>query len=106
MITKAPNVSVSIVDSIDRLVGLDGRFVADLGCGCGMLMSTIALAYQPAAVVGTFRDLDYRLNGQRPALVNPSMECRAFLLYGMSCINSRYRTNGPVMSNSPTSRGW
>ncbi|VDO65490.1 unnamed protein product [Heligmosomoides polygyrus] len=48
----SPELAISIVDSIDRLVGLDGRFVADLGCGCGMLMSTIALAYQPAAVVG------------------------------------------------------
>ncbi|KAK5969084.1 MEthylTransferase Like [Trichostrongylus colubriformis] len=48
----SPELAISIVDSIDRLVGLDGRFVADLGCGCGMLMSTVVLAHQPAAVVG------------------------------------------------------
>ncbi|KAK6739773.1 hypothetical protein RB195_008331 [Necator americanus] len=52
----SPELAIAIVDSIDRLVGLDGRFVADLGCGCGMLMSTVALAHEPAAVVGF--DLD------------------------------------------------
>ncbi|VDN36287.1 unnamed protein product [Cylicostephanus goldi] len=44
--------SVAITDCIDRLVGLDGKFVADLGCGYGMLMSAVALAREPAAVIG------------------------------------------------------
>ncbi|KAK6012958.1 hypothetical protein OSTOST_21863 [Ostertagia ostertagi] len=52
----SPELAISIVDSIDRLVGFDGRIVADLGCGCGMLMSAIAIAHQPAAVVGV--DID------------------------------------------------
>nr|CDJ96578.1 Methyltransferase small domain containing protein [Haemonchus contortus] len=52
----SPELAIAIVDSIDHLVGLDGKFVADLGCGCGMLMSAVALAHQPTAVVGV--DID------------------------------------------------
>ncbi|RCN39147.1 methyltransferase small domain protein [Ancylostoma caninum] len=48
----SPELAIAIVDCIDRLVGLDGQFVADLGCGCGMLMSAVALAHEPAAVLG------------------------------------------------------
>ncbi|KAJ1373931.1 hypothetical protein KIN20_036493 [Parelaphostrongylus tenuis] len=44
--------AIAIVDNIDRLVGFEGKSVADLGCGCGMLMSTVALAYQPTIIVG------------------------------------------------------
>lgn len=45
---------VAIVDYIDDLVGLEGSTVADLGCGCGMLMIAIAAAYEPSYVLGTF----------------------------------------------------
>ncbi|CAJ0599468.1 unnamed protein product [Cylicocyclus nassatus] len=48
----SPELAVAITDCIDRLVGLDGKFVGDLGCGYGMLMSAVALAYEPAAVIG------------------------------------------------------
>ncbi|VDM85123.1 unnamed protein product [Strongylus vulgaris] len=48
----SPELAIAIVDCIDRLVGLDGQLVADLGCGCGMLMSAVALAHEPAAVLG------------------------------------------------------
>ncbi|VDM62409.1 unnamed protein product [Angiostrongylus costaricensis] len=48
----SPEIAMAIIDSIDRLVGLDGQLVADLGCGCGMLMSTVALAYQPTMIIG------------------------------------------------------
>ncbi|KJH46404.1 methyltransferase domain protein [Dictyocaulus viviparus] len=48
----SPELAIAIVDSINRLVGLEGRLVADLGCGCGMLMSAMALSEQPAVILG------------------------------------------------------
>ncbi|EYC32259.1 hypothetical protein Y032_0003g1482 [Ancylostoma ceylanicum] len=70
----SPELAIAIVDCIDRLVGLDGQFVADLGCGCGMLMSTVALAHEPAAVVGSGSRWRWLFHGLEKHVLRP---CRS-----------------------------
>lgn len=50
--------AVSMVEMIDETVGLDGVKVVDIGCGCGMLMTTIASLYEPESVLGIDVDED------------------------------------------------
>ncbi|CAL2037396.1 unnamed protein product [Caenorhabditis brenneri] len=48
--------AVSMMEMIDETVGLDGVKVVDIGCGCGMLMTTVATLYEPESVLGV--DID------------------------------------------------
>ncbi|CAB3403152.1 unnamed protein product [Caenorhabditis bovis] len=51
-------IAVSMMEFIEDQVGFDNATVADLGCGCGMLMTTIAACYEPATVIGVDIDDD------------------------------------------------
>ncbi|CAD6188424.1 unnamed protein product [Caenorhabditis auriculariae] len=54
----SPELSLAMMDAIDELTPLDGATVADLGCGCGMLMTTAAFAFSPSYVLGVEIDDD------------------------------------------------
>ncbi|KAF1761767.1 hypothetical protein GCK72_010023 [Caenorhabditis remanei] len=50
--------AVSMMEMINELVGLDGVKLVDVGCGCGMLMTTAATLYEPESVLGIELDED------------------------------------------------
>ncbi|CAI5444865.1 unnamed protein product [Caenorhabditis angaria] len=50
--------AVSMMEMIDSEVGIDDCLIADLGCGCGMLMTTIATCYEPQQIIGIDIDED------------------------------------------------
>ncbi|UMM23495.1 hypothetical protein L5515_004184 [Caenorhabditis briggsae] len=50
--------AVSMMEMIDETVGLDGVKLVDIGCGCGMLMTTAATLYDLKSVVGIDIDED------------------------------------------------
>uniref|UniRef100_A0A8R1EK56 Methyltransferase-like protein 5 n=2 Tax=Caenorhabditis japonica TaxID=281687 RepID=A0A8R1EK56_CAEJA len=50
--------AVKIMEMIDEEVGLEGAKLVDIGCGCGMLMTSAAALYEPQKVVGVDVDED------------------------------------------------
>lgn len=50
--------AVSMMEMIDETVGLDGSKLIDIGCGCGMLMTSAATLYDPETVLGVDIDED------------------------------------------------
>uniref|UniRef100_A0A1I7TEP0 Methyltransferase-like protein 5 n=1 Tax=Caenorhabditis tropicalis TaxID=1561998 RepID=A0A1I7TEP0_9PELO len=50
--------AVSMIEMINDIVGLNGAKVVDIGCGCGMLMTTAASLYEPESVLGIDIDED------------------------------------------------
>ncbi|CAI2347367.1 unnamed protein product [Caenorhabditis sp. 36 PRJEB53466] len=48
--------AVSMMQMIDDTVGIDGAKLVDIGCGCGMLMTSAAALYEPEKVLGV--DID------------------------------------------------
>ncbi|WKX99057.1 hypothetical protein Q1695_014155 [Nippostrongylus brasiliensis] len=98
----SPELAISIVDAIDRLVALDGCFVADLGCGCGILMSTVALAHQPAAVVGIDID-EYALSicKENLELLDVEHSCDLVQADVLQLPNSMYGQFDVVITNPP-----
>uniref|UniRef100_A0A8R1ENF2 Methyltransferase domain-containing protein n=1 Tax=Caenorhabditis japonica TaxID=281687 RepID=A0A8R1ENF2_CAEJA len=50
--------AVKIMEMIDEEVGLTAAKLVDIGCGCGMLMTSAAALYEPQKVVGVDVDED------------------------------------------------